>query len=148
MGSDHGGFELKQALADALRRRGHRINDVGTHDKESCDYPDYAAAVARAVAMNEAVVGIMVDGAGLGSAMACNKFPGLHAAPCHDTFTAANAREHNHANILCLGSNVVSEQTALEIAETFLATTWGGGRHTRRNRKVAAIEQAFVGGGL
>ncbi len=146
LGADHGGFELKELIKTRLAARGHAIADLGTTSKESCDYPDFAAAVGRAVALGEAVCGIMVDGAGVGSSIVCNKVPGVRATSCHDAFTAKNSRQHNHANVLCLGSNVVAGDEALGVVEAFLQTPWGGGRYARRCAKVDAIEAAFVGG--
>jgi ribose 5-phosphate isomerase B len=104
------------------------------------DYPDYAIAVARAVASGSAHVGIMVDGAGIGSCMAANKVPGVRAAMCYDVTTAQNAREHNNANVLTLGGGLIGPRLALAIVETFLATEFGGGRHAARVAKIDALD--------
>lgn len=145
IGSDHGGFKLKERLKARLATRGRlEVVDCGTLDGSSCDYPDLALAVARAVALGEAEWGLLIDGAGIGSCMAANKVPGVLAANCHSPATARNAREHNGANVLCLGSGHLDADRAGEILEAFLATPFGGGRHGRRVAKIRAIEQAFT----
>ena len=139
VGADHGGFARKADILEWLRELGHQPIDLGTHDPESCDYPDFARAVAEAVASGDADLGICVDGAGIGSAMAANKVPGVLAANCWDAASAVNAREHNHANVLTLGARL--ERLSLhEIVRTFLATATGPGRHARRVAKIRAIE--------
>lgn len=144
LGADHGGFPLKEQLREWLEGRGLPVQDLGTYSKASCDYPDLAAAVARAVAMGEASWGILIDGAGIGSCMAANKVPGVLAATCHDARTAANSREHNGANVLCIGSVGLSEQGLQSIVEAWLQTPTGGGRHARRVDKIRAIEGSFL----
>ena len=144
VGSDHGGFELKQALLAHLRERGLEAVDLGTHTKEACDYPDLAMAVARAVALGEAGWGILVDGAGIGSCMAANKVPGVLAATCHDERTARNSREHNAANVLCLGAGSLDRAAALRVVDAWLSTPFAGGRHGKRVKKIRAIERSFV----
>lgn len=146
IGSDHGGFELKRALIARLEAWGLRAWDVGTHSKESCDYPDFALEVARRIALGEAPWGVVVDGAGIGSCMAANKVPGVLAANCHSAATARNSREHNGANVLCLGAGHLTEAEAAEVLRAWLETPFGGGRHGRRVDKIRAIEQSFVGG--
>ncbi|MEZ6189279.1 MAG: ribose 5-phosphate isomerase B [Planctomycetota bacterium] len=143
LGADHGGFELKEAIEQHLERAGLRVLDTGTHSKDSCDYPDYAAAVAKAVALGEAGWGILVDGAGIGSCMAANKVPGVLAATCHDVRTAKNSREHNGANVLCLGSGTLQGAQALGVVDAWLDTPFGGGRHGRRVDKIKALERSF-----
>lgn len=144
IGSDHGGFELKQALSAYLKELGVAVQDVGTHAKQSCDYPDYAAAVAKQVALGQASWGVFIDGAGIGSCMAANKVPGVLAATVHDVRTAKNSREHNGANMVCLGSVGLTADAAKQILHAWLTTETGGGRHARRVNKIRAIEASFV----
>lgn len=136
IGSDHGGFALKADVAAWLHELGWEPLDFGTHDENSCDYPDYAQAVARAVASGRAQVGVMIDGAGIGSAMAANKIEGCLAANCWDERTARNAREHNHANVLTLGAGGLSRAQAHDVLRAFLSTPFGGDRHARRVAKI------------
>jgi ribose 5-phosphate isomerase B len=138
--SDHGGFKLKEKLKDYLHTLGYVYEDFGTHSTESVDYPDFAKAVAKAVANSECDKGIVIDGAGIGSAITANKIKGILAAVCHDRFTARIAREHDNANILALGANVVNEFQAKEIVRIFLTTPFAGGRHARRIEKIFKIE--------
>ena len=146
LGADHGGFKLKEALKRHLEARSIRVADMGTNSEESCDYPDFAARVAKSVALGEAQWGVIVDGAGIGSCMAANKVPGVLAATCCDEKAAKNAREHNGANVLCLGSGFLDEAKAKAVVDAFLATGFGGGRHGRRVAKIRALERAFVRG--
>jgi ribose 5-phosphate isomerase B len=141
VGADHGGFRFKTVLLDELRRLGHVAFDLGTRDENAVDYPDYAAAVGEAVASGQADLGIALDGAGIGSAIAANKLPGIRAATCWDAQSAANAREHNHANVLCLGAKMLPESKLLDTVRSFLATAPGGDRHARRVAKITALEQ-------
>jgi len=147
VGSDHGGFRLKTRLIRHLRERRIEVLDCGTYEAEACDYPDYALAVGRSVSMGEAAWGLLIDGAGIGSCMAANKVPGVLAANCHSPATARNSREHNSANVLCLGCGHMDEGGAIDILDAWLATAFGGGRHGRRVAKIRAIEQSFLGGG-
>jgi len=140
VGADHGGVGMKDAVLGALRARGHAVEDVGTFGTDAVDYPDFALAVARAVASGRADVGIMVDGAGIGSCMVANKVPGVRAAMCHDVTTATNAREHNNANVLTLGGTLLGPRLALEVVQAFLDTTFAGGRHERRVQKIDALD--------
>lgn len=140
LGADHGGFPMKEALKKELSGLGYDVLDVGTHSAEAVDYPDYAIAVARAVAGGKAWRGIMVDGAGIGSAMAANKVQGARAALCYDLTTAANAREHNNANVLTLGGTLIGQRLATDIVKTFLTTEFGGGRHQGRVAKIDALD--------
>lgn len=144
LGADHGGFPLKQALRAHLEGRKLKVVDLGTHSTEAVDYPDVAAKVAKAVALGEASWGILVDGAGIGSCMAANKVPGVLAATCHDERTAKNSREHNGANVLCLGSGSLDEGAAKRVVDAWLATGFGGGRHGKRVAKIKAIEKGFT----
>ena len=143
LGADHGGYALKQAIVKALGEKGYGVTDCGTTSTEAVDYPDFAHVVARLVASGSCAVGIIIDGAGIGSAMAANKVPGVRAANAHDTSMARNAREHNYANVLTLGARMIGEGLALEIVETFLATPWGAERHGRRVTKISDIEQQY-----
>ncbi|MEM7164639.1 MAG: ribose 5-phosphate isomerase B [Planctomycetota bacterium] len=138
IGADHGGFPLKEQLAAHLRERGFAVIDCGTDSTESCDYPVIARAVGEQVRAGTASAGIVVDGAGIGSAMTVNKMRGVRAAHCHNTIEARNARDHNHAHVLTMGSGFVGFQMAAAIVDTFLSTPFGGDRHARR---VALIEQ-------
>ena len=143
LGADHGGFALKEALKSFLAGLGYTVVDCGTHSTEPVDYPDLAYAVARLVGSGEAWRGIVVDGAGIGSAMAANKVPGVRAALCYDYATAVNSREHNDANVLTLGAGLIGPSLAQQIAQTWLATDFGGGRHQRRVDKIMDIERRF-----
>ena len=141
IGSDHGGFALKEVLVRVLRDElGWDVHDLGTHSTDAVDYPDFAAAVAREVAAGRAARGIVVDAAGIGSSMAANKIPGVRCALAHDDATAINAREHNDANVLALGSRVVNRGLATRLVRLFLTTEFGGGRHARRVLKIMALE--------
>ena len=141
LGADHGGYELKQKLAVHLRDRGYEITDCGTDGTASVDYPDFAYAVAKMVASGHCHVGVVIDGAGIGSAMVANKVPGVRAALCYDLSSARNSREHNHANVLALGAGLIGENLARQILDTWLETPWGGGRHARRVAMIGKIEQ-------
>lgn len=143
IGADHGGFALKATLTKHLRDKGLGVTDCGTNGPEAVDYPDFAHVVARLVASGACASGIVIDGAGIGSAMAANKVPGVRAANAHDTSMARNAREHNYANVLTLGARMIGEGLALEIVDTFLATPWGAERHGARVAKITAIEQQY-----
>ena len=141
LGADHGGVSLKGVIADRLRELGLTVLDFGTVTKDPVDYPDFAVAVAQAVASGRATVGVMIDGAGIGSCMAANKVRGVRAAMCHDVTTATNAREHNNANYLTLGGGLIGSRLALTILETFLATPFAGGRHAARVAKIDALDR-------
>ncbi len=143
LGADHGGYALKETLKAYLTELGYPVVDCGTHSTEAVDYPDLAYAVARLVSPGEAWRGIVVDGAGIGSAMAANKVPGVRAALCYDHATALNSREHNDANVLTLGAGLIGPSLARQIAQTWLATPFGGGRHQRRVDKIGDIERRF-----
>jgi ribose 5-phosphate isomerase B len=144
VGADHGGFALKEQIRHALVEQGHDVHDCGTHDEAAVDYPDVALAVAKLVADGTCVAGIVVDGAGIGSAMAANKVPGVRAALCYDLSTARNSREHNHANVLTLGARLIGPGLALDIVAAWLATPWGPGRHAARVAKITAIERHYL----
>ena len=140
IGSDHGGYELRQIIMKHLAERGIEYRDFGTFSAESCDYPDYGEAVGRAVASGECERGIVVCGTGIGISIAANKVRGVRCALCGDCDSAEMARAHNHANMLALGARVLGEGLALKIVDTFLDTGFEGGRHARRVAKIMAIE--------
>jgi len=144
LGADHGGFAMKEALKAYLQELGYAIKDCGTFSSESVDYPDFAYAVAKLVSEGQAWRGIMIDGAGIGSCMAANKVPGVRASMCYDLSTAANAREHNDANVLTLGGRLIGENLAKEIVKTWLETKFAGGRHQRRVNKIMGVEKRFL----
>ncbi len=139
--ADHGGYELKQQLKGHLRDWGYTALDLGTDSTAAVDYPDFAEAVANAVARGEAWRGVVIDSAGIGSAMAANKVPGVRAALCYDRATARNSREHNDANLLSLGARMIPAEMAREILAVWLETPFAGGRHQRRVDKIRAIEE-------
>ncbi len=140
LGSDHGGIALRKSLAAFLRGRGLAVNDLGTHTAEPVDYPDIAAAVAHAVARREADAGIVIDGAGIGSAIAANKIPGVRAAMATTETIARYSREHNGANVLTLGSTLVTEEEARAIVTTWLTTPMREPRYIRRLAKIRDLE--------
>jgi len=144
VGADHGGFPLKEEVKQHLTRLGYRFHDVGTFSTEPVDYPDIALAVARAVAAGDARFGILVDGAGIGSAIAANKVKGVRAAECADGAAAKNAREHNDANVLTLGARFVDVGRMHEVVETFLTAACTEERHARRVEKIKAIEESYL----
>jgi len=141
IGADHGGVALKATIAKRLRELGHDVADVGTNTADPVDYPDFAELVARMVGEGRAAFGIMIDGAGIGSCMAANKVARVRAAMCYDMTTAANAREHNFANVLTLGAGLIGERLALAIVETFLSTPTGAERHAARVAKIDALDK-------
>jgi ribose 5-phosphate isomerase B len=145
LSGDHAGFELKQQLGAHLARQGHDVIDLGTHSTAPVDYPDSAEAVARTMAEGQAERGVIVCGSGAGVSIAANKFPGIRAAVCHDTYTAHQAVEHDDLNVLCIGARVIGSALACEIAETFLAATFSREeRHQRRLNKILAIEGRYA----
>jgi ribose 5-phosphate isomerase B len=143
VGADHGGLPLKEKIAFELRQAGHEVHDCGTDSTDAVDYPDFAHEVARLVADGTCGSGIMVDGAGIGSAMVANKVPGIRASLCYDLSTARNSREHNHANVLTLGAGLIGPGLAWQIVQEWLATPWGEGRHARRVDKITAIDDHY-----
>ena len=146
VGSDHGGYQLKQLLAEHLVAGGHVVDDLGTDSADvPVDYPDFGAAVGRAVTSGSAELGVCVCGTGIGIAIAANKIPGVRAAVVHDVTTARLARQHNHANVVCLGGRLLGSQFAVDAVDAFLATVFDGGRHQRRIDEITALEQAASG---
>ena len=144
IGSDHGGYELKEDIKQYLGSLGYDVVDFGCHSEEPVDYPDIAFLVADAVTLADNGVGIMIDGVGVGSTMAANKVPGIRAALCWESFSANNAREHNDANMLVLGGRVIGKSLARSIVKLFLETEFAGGRHSRRVDKIMAVESRFL----
>ena len=142
IGSDHAGFALKGLLAEHLRRLGHDVADHGTESEKSVDYPDFAARVARTVAKAEADLGVLICGTGVGMSMAANKVRGIRAAAVSEPTSARLAREHNAANVLCLGARIVGTEQARACVDAFLNSTFQGGRHGPRVAKIRALEEA------
>ncbi len=140
VGSDHRGYEVRAKLVDLLQRLGHEVVDVGTFSGEAVDYPDIAAQVAGKVSRHEADRGILICGTGLGMCIVANKFTGVRATPCHDDLTAEMSRRHNDSNVLCLSADLLGERIIDRIIETWLSTSFEGGRHARRVDKIAQIE--------
>jgi ribose 5-phosphate isomerase B len=143
VGADHGGYKMKEELKTFLVGLGHRVHDFGTHSEEAVDYPDVAHSVARAVADRTSEVGIIIDGAGVGSAMTANKVPGIRAAACYSVAVARNSREHNGANVLTLGSMTISSGEMREIVTAWLSTDISEERHRKRVAKIVAIEGQY-----
>lgn len=141
IGADHGGFHLKEALKKVIQDLGFEVEDYGTYSTDAVDYPDIAEKVSRSVARGNSWRGVVIDGAGIGSAIAANKIEGIRAANCIDVTTARNSREHNDTNILSLGSGIIGEQVAGQIVETWLNTPFAGGRHQRRVDKLIALDK-------
>ena len=146
LGCDHAGFAYKAALAGHAAALGWTVVDVGTDSEAAVDYPDFAFAVARAVHTGQVRFGVMLDGVGVGSAMVANKLPGVRAALCPDVFSAFNARAHNDANVLTLGSRTMGVETCRRVLAEFLAVAFEGGRHAARVQKIADVEARFMPG--
>jgi ribose 5-phosphate isomerase B len=140
VGSDHAGLELKALLADQLVSLGHEVVDLGTHSSESVDYPDFGERVGRSVVSGETDLGVCVCGTGIGIAIAANKVRGVRAAVVHDVSSARLAREHNDANVICLGARLIGTVAAADALEAFLGSEFLAGRHQRRVDKIAALE--------
>ncbi len=141
IGCDHAGFELKQEIMKLLASLGYEPQDFGAYDTQSSDYPDYVKPVAEAVVAQQCERGIFICGTGIGPSMAANKVKGIRAALCHDTFSAHQSREHNNANMLCMGARVIGAGLASDIVQTWLSTPFPGGeRHQRRIAKMMALE--------
>ncbi len=132
IGCDHGGFELKEEIAALLQKMGHEVENLGTNSPESVNYPDFAEAVCSKIKDEGCQRGILICGTGIGMSMAANRHREIRAALCHELFTARMSREHNDANVLCLGARVVGPGLALEIVSTWMNTEFGGGRHQNR----------------
>lgn len=143
IGSDHGGFKLKNEIVKHLQAKGIEYNDFGTLTEQSCDYPEFALKVAEEVANKNYDLGILVCGTGIGISIAANKVPGIRAAVCGDTFSAHACREHNNANILALGERVTGVGLAIDIVDTFINSNFEGDRHQRRIDKISEIEKKY-----
>ena len=142
LGSDHGGFTLKCKLKPIFEELRLQVKDVGVHEEKPADYPDIARQVAEIVARGEALRGVIIDGAGIGSAIVANKFPGIRAALCYDKASARNSREHNDSNVLTLGGRLLTSTQAEDVLRTWLTTPFAGGRHAARVQKITEIEKA------
>jgi ribose 5-phosphate isomerase B len=143
LGSDHGGYLLKEVIKEWLKKKGHIVEDFGTHSLETCDYPNIAYEVAKSVADGRHSRGVIICGTGIGVSIVANKVPGIRAALCHDTFSAKASREHNDANILTMGERVIGRGLALEILEAWLSVDFAGGRHERRVDIINSIDKDF-----
>lgn len=147
IGSDHAGFQLKNAMGDVIRALGHSVLDVGAFNENPSDYPDFAAAVGHAVLDRSADRGVLICGSGVGASVAANKLKGIRAAVCHDSYSAHQGVEHDDMNILCLGSEVVGPSLAADLVRTFLGATFDGGdRYVERLKKIEAMERAMAHG--
>jgi ribose 5-phosphate isomerase B len=144
VGADHGGFKMKEELKTFLKELGHQVHDFGTDSEEAVDYPDFAYAVAKSVSEGASDVGIVIDGAGVGSAMTANKVPGVRAAACYSAAVARNSREHNGANVLTLGSKTISSAEMRDIVNAWLTTDMTEDRHRKRVEKIEAIERQYL----
>lgn len=140
IGADHGGFSLKEVIVADLVKKGIEIEDLGTYSRDSVDYPDYAKKVTEKVLENNGSLGILVCGTGIGMSMAANKVKGIRAAVVGDVFSAVATREHNDANVLCLGERVIGPGLALLIVDKFISTEFQGGRHANRVGKICSME--------
>lgn len=141
IGCDHGGLDLKETVISVLKEMQIEYEDMGTYDRNSCDYPDFAEKVADAVAAGRFDQGILICGTGIGMSIAANKVPGIRAALCGDVYSARMARAHNNANILCLGARVVGPGLAADIVRAYLTGSFEGGRHARRVEKLAELDR-------
>ncbi|HDD53445.1 MAG: ribose 5-phosphate isomerase B [Aquificota bacterium] len=146
LASDHGGFELKEAVRGWLQEWGYQVVDLGTHSPESVDYPDYIALAAAAVSRGETDRAVVLCGTGIGASIVANKFPGVRATLCHDIYTARMSRLHNDSNVLAMGGRILGADLAREMLKVWLETPFEGGRHERRLRKVAEIERKILEG--
>lgn len=144
LGSDHGGYRLKEALKALLQGEGLEVRDVGVYEEKAADYPDIALAVAELVAGGKASRGVILDGAGIGSAMVANKVPGIRAALCYDQASARNSREHNDSNVLTLGARLLTGTQAEDVLRVWLGTRFAGGRHQARVDKIAGVERKYL----
>jgi len=145
LGSDHGGFYLKKVMVRFLAEKGYEVLDLGAHTQDPSDYPDFARAVAKAILSKKAERGILICGSGVGASVAANKFPGIRAAVCHDTFSSHQGVEDDEMNVLCLGERVIGLELAKEIVLSFLSARFSGAeRHVRRLKKVEEIEKEYM----
>jgi len=143
LAADHAGFELKEKIAGYLKAKGFEVMDLGTHDEEPVDYPDFARAIGEALKQQKADRGILICGSGVGACVAANKMSTIRAGLCHDTYSAHQGVEHDDINVLCLGARVIGEELARELVSAFLAVSFTGEeRHVRRLAKIEAMEKA------
>lgn len=140
IGCDHGGLNLKENIKNYLDEKGLSYKDFGTYDEKSCDYPDIAQKVCQSVVSSESEMGILVCGTGIGMSMAANKIDGIRAAHVTDTFSAKMTKEHNDANVICLGERITGVGLAIEIVEAYLGAEFQGGRHATRVKKIMELE--------
>ena len=140
IGSDHGGYLLKEEIKKHLKEKGYEFKDFGTDSTASCDYPVYAKKVCRAVQSGECEKGILICGTGIGMSMCANKCKGIRAAVCGDHFSAEFTRKHNNANVLCLGARVIGAGVAMQLVDIFLTTEYEGGRHEKRVEMMMQLE--------
>ena len=144
IGADHGGFLLKNIIVEFLKGFGHKVHDLGTYGEDAVDYPDYAMAVSREILLHKAERGILICGSGVGACVAADKFPGIRAAICHDSFSAHQGVEDDNMNVLCLGARVIGAELAKDIVKVWLSASFSGAeRHKRRLSKVEKIEKEF-----
>ena len=139
--SDHGGFKLKEIIREYLESKEYKIIDYGTKSDQSVDYPDYAEKISKGIQEGEVDLGIAICGTGIGISIACNKFKGIRAAHCTDAFSARAARQHNNANILCMGDRITGVEIAKDLVDNFLSADFQAGRHERRINKIAELEE-------
>jgi len=144
IGADHAGIEIKKFVKELFEKKGHTVEDLGPFNKDRVDYPDFAAKVCEAVLTNEDSKGILICGTGLGMSMSANKFDGIRAALCHNTYSAAMAREHNDANVLCLGERVLGYGMVEAIVDAWDSHSFEGGRHTNRVEKINKLGSCRV----
>ena len=144
LGCDHTGVDAKNEIIKFLKEKSYKITDAGTYTKDSCDYPDFAFLVAKAVVLKEADLGIIFDATGIPSAIAANKVPGIRAATLYDVASAKSAREHNDANVIVLGARTLDEVKIKVIIDAFLNSKYEGGRHQKRLDKIRSIEEKFI----
>ncbi len=144
IGCDHAGFKLKEKIKACLLKDGHTLEDYGTYNLESCDYPEYASRVARAVRLKRCKRGILICATGIGMSMAANKIPGIRAGLCHNPEGARLSRQHNDANVLVLGATFTKPALAVRISRVWLKTKFAGGRHARRLKKIIGIESTVM----
>ena len=145
-GCDHAGYEIKDAVIAHIKEKGHEVIDVGTYSSASCHYPVYASAACEKILSGEADLGILICGTGIGMSIAANKYKGIRAALCSDTYSARMTRVHNDANLLCMGARVIGPCLAQDIVDSFLSAEFEGGRHERRVEMLTAIENGEFGG--
>lgn len=143
IGCDHAGIKLKPKLIDYLTKNGYEFKDFGTYTEQSCNYAEYGAQVAEAVASGEFDRGILICGTGIGMSIVANKVPGIRCAHCHDTFSAKATRQHNDSNVIAFGERVIGAELMLDIVELFLTTEFEGGRHIARLEKITEIEKKY-----